>query len=134
MSEFNNWNVSFSTISFFSDVLEGHNKVESFQRINDIQFIIKHVNGTTINVLLVNEYSLGLATVLRAKNEFPDVDYIVTGGNWNGYTPEAKKYGMQNDLGIFNTDEFFGSLHWTEPKNYYKKDGDGNPTYAYKNT
>jgi len=100
--------------------------------VHDIQFLIEHVDGTILNVLLVNEYSLGLAAILRAGDEFPDAEYVVTGGNWNGYTPEAKDYGRENDRGIFNTGEFFGALNWTNPKRYYQKDRDGNPIYAYK--
>jgi hypothetical protein len=61
------------------------------------------------------------------------VEYIVTGGNGNGYTPEAKKYGWKNGIGIFNTGEFLGALNWTDPKKYSKKDDKGNPIYAYKN-
>jgi len=132
MSEFNSWGVSYSVISFFERALRGHNKVASLRRVNDIQFLIEHVNGTTLNVLLVNEYSLGLAAILRARVEFPDVEYIVTGGNWNGYTPEAKDYGRENDIGIFNTGEFFGALNWKNPKHYYQQDRDGNPIYAYQ--
>lgn len=132
MSDFNSWDVRYSMISFFERALGGHSKVVSFHRINDIQFLIEHVNGKILNVLLVNEYSLGLAAVLRAKNEFPDVEYIVTGANWNGYTYEAKSYGRKNDLGIFNAGEFFGALNWANPKSYYQKDKDGNPIYAYK--
>jgi hypothetical protein len=129
----NTWGVSYSIISFFERALSGHDKVASFERVNDIQFVVQHVNGTTLSVLLVNEYSLGLAAVLRAKAEFPEIEYVVTGGNWNGYTPEAKQHGWANSIGIFNTSEFFGALNWTHPKGYYQKDRDGNPTYAYKN-
>jgi len=132
MPEFNSWGVSYAIISFFERALRGHNKVVSFQRVNDIQFLIEHANGTTLNVLLVDEYSLGLAAILRARGEFPDVEYVVTGGNWSGYTPEAKDYGRENDLGIFNTGDFFGALNWTNPKRYYRKDRDGNPIYAYQ--
>jgi hypothetical protein len=134
MLEFNSWGVSYSMISFFECALRGHGKVASFRRVHDIQFLIEHVNGTIINMLLVNEYSLGLAAVLRAREEFPDAEYIVTGGNWNGYTPEAKDFGRQNNLGIFNAGEFFGALNWTNPKSYYQKDRDENPIYAYKST
>ncbi len=132
MSDCNSWDVRYSMITFFERALGGHGKVVSFRRINDIQFLIEHVNGKVLNVLLVNEYSLGLAAVLRAKGEFPNIEYVVTGANWNGYTPEAKDYGRQNDLGIFNAGEFFGALNWTNPKSYYQKDKDGNPIYAYK--
>jgi hypothetical protein len=133
MPDFNNWGVSYATISFFERALSGHNKVERYKRVNDIHFVLEHVNGTTLHVLLVNEYSIGLAAVLRAKHEFPQIEYVVTGGNWNGYTPEAKEYGRQNKIGVFNTVEFFGALSWTLPKRYHQKDNDGNPIYAYKN-
>jgi hypothetical protein len=134
MPEFNKWGVSYAIISFFEGALAGHDKVQGVTRDQDIVFTIWLRNGTTLKALLLNEYSLGLAAVLKAKAEFPDVDYIVTGGNWNGYTPEAKEYGRKNGIGIFNTGEFFGALNWTEPKKYHKKDLEGNPTYAYKNS
>lgn len=133
MPGFNNWGVSYSIINFFERALTGHDKVRRFDRRQDIQFVIELTSGVELNVLLVNEYSLGLAAVLRAKAEFPDVQFIVTGGNWNGYTPEAKDYGLKNNIGIFNTGEFFGALNWTDPKKYCKKDDKGNPIYAYKN-
>lgn len=133
MPDFNNWGVSYSIINFFERALTGHDKVRRFDRRQDIQFVIELTSGVELNVLLVNEYSLGLAAVLRAKAEFPDVEFIVTGGNWNGYTPEAKDYGWKNNIGIFNSGEFFGALNWTDPKKYYKKDDKGNPIYAYRN-
>lgn len=133
MPEFNNWGVSYSIISFFERALEGHSKVKTLKRVDDIHFVIEHVNGTTLHVLLVDEYSLGLAAVLRAKAEFPEVEFVVTGGSWNGYTPEAKEYGWHNEIGVFNNVEFFGALNWTFPKRYHQKDRDGNPIYAYKN-
>lgn len=133
MSNSNKWGVSYATISFFERTLAGHHRVQGVTRTQDIVFTIVLRNGTTLNALLIDEYSLGLAAVLRAKAEFPDVEYVVTGSNWNGYTPEAKEYGWKNGIGIFNTDEFFGALSWTEPKKYHKKDHEGIPTYAYKN-
>ncbi len=90
MPELNDWNVPYSVIKFFATALDGHSKVAWYKRTDDIYFTIAHTNGSRLNVLLVNEYSLGLAAVLRAKAEFHDVEYIVTGGNWNGYTPERE--------------------------------------------
>lgn len=133
MPVFNNWGVSYSVIRFFERSLNGHNKIDSFERREDIHFVIKHINGITLHVLLVDEYSLGLAAVLRARAEFPEIDYVVTGGNWNGYTPEAKDYGWNNGIGVFNVGEFLGALSWTDPKKYYRKDDEGHPVYSYKN-
>ncbi|SPF45019.1 conserved hypothetical protein [Syntrophobacter sp. SbD1] len=132
MPELNDWDVPYSVIQFFCRALGGHDKVDSYNRIKDILFIITLKNGKVIKVLLVNEYALGLAAVLRARKEFHEAEYIVTGGNWNGYTPEAKDYGTKNSIGIFNVGEFFGALNWTDPKKYYKKNKHGDPVYSYK--
>lgn len=128
----NDWGVSYSSISFVEKVLGGHKKVKSFERINDIQFSITLSNLQDIEMLLVNEYCLGLATIHRALDEFPGIEFIVTSANWNGYTKDAKEYGIQNDLGVFNIGEFIGALSSASPKDYYQKDADGNPIYAYK--
>jgi len=45
---------------------------------------------------------------------------------------DAKEYGLKNDIGIFNTSEFFGAIHYENPLEYSKKDNDGNPIYATK--
>jgi hypothetical protein len=132
MPEFNDWNVSYSAISFLERALQGHKKVKSFERTQDIVFNIELNTGSHIKAVLVNEYSLGLAAVHKALQEFPGVEYIVTCANWNGYTHQAKTYGEENDLGIFVVGEFLGALHWTNPKKYVQKDKDGNPIYYYK--
>ena len=132
MQKLNSWDVPYSAISFVERALRTHAKVASFERSKDIVFEITLVNGKSIRMVLVNEYTLGLAAIHRALSEFPGVEYIVTCANWNGYTPEAKDFGQENNLGIFVVGEFFGSLYSPEPKKYYQKDKDGNPIYHYK--
>jgi len=127
----NNWDVSYSVIAFFERALNTHSKVERFVRTRDIFFQIELANGSQLKVLLVDEYTLGLADLHRAQSEFTEMEFIVTGGNWNGYTREAKQYGLLHDLGVFNIEEFLGALNWSEPNKYHKKDSDGKPTYAY---
>ena len=128
----NNWEVSYSTISFFESVLQSHRKVESVSRSEDIFFQLTLTNGKKMSVLLVNEYVLGLAAVHQAINEFPGTEYIVTGGSWNGYTPEAKKYGIENGIGIFVIGEFLSALRYTNPKKFVRRDEDGNPVYNFR--
>lgn len=128
----NNWGVSYSAISFVERALLTHAKVLSFKRTKDILFDIALENGKSIKMLLVNEYTLGLAAIHRALSEFPGVEYIVTCANWNGYTSEAKEYGQENGLGIFVVGEFFGSLYRDDPKTYVKKDENGRPIYYFK--
>lgn len=132
VKEINNWNVSYSVISFFERVLNGHDKVVSFSRKKDIIFEIKLQNNRILTLLLVTEYILGLEAVLRAKSEFPEIDYVLTNANWNTYTSEAKDYGLENSIGIFNLSEFLTALHWDNPKLYQGKDKNGNHIYGHK--
>ena len=83
-------------------------------------------------VLLVSEYTVGLAAVIRAMDEFPDVNHIVTSGIWFGYTEEAKQYGLERNIGVFVIDEFLGALNWDNPIKYRKKGKDEKPEYRYK--
>ena len=132
MPTYNNWKVEYPAIAFFESVLRTHDRVESFSRSDDILFRLQLINGKETCVLLVSEYTVGLAAVIRAIDEFPDIDHIVTSGIWFGYTEEAKEYGLERDLGVFVIDEFLGALNWKNPVKYMKRDSDGRPVYRYK--
>ena len=132
MPRYNDWNVSYSTISFVERALRSHSKVVQFKRSKDIVFKITHIDGRVMKMVLVNEYTLGVAAVHLVLSQFPGTEYVVTCANWNAYTREAKEYGRQNGIGVFVIGEFFGALHWTDPKEYVQKDKDGNPIYHYR--
>ena len=84
-----------------------------------------------MRALLLDKYTLGLADVLKAKDGFPEADHIVTGGSWNGYTPQAKQYGRENGIGIFVIEEFLGALNLPNPQDYVKKKPDGSPDDSF---
>ena len=132
MSTYNNWNVSYSTISFVERALQSHSKVAYFKRLQDIVFEITHIDGRILKMVLVDEYTLGEAAVHQVLSQFPGIEYVVTGAMWNAYTREAKGFGRKNDIGIFRIDEFLGALHWTNSKKYVQKDKNGNPVYHYR--
>ena len=129
---YNDWNVNYSTIAFMERALGSHSKVADFERSQDIVFKITHIDGRILKIVLVDEYTLGVASVHKILSQFPGTEYIITGANWNAYTRQAKDFGRKNDIGIFVIGEFFGALHWSEPKKYVKKDKDGNPVYHYR--
>lgn len=132
MHQKNEWGVSYSSISFVERALNTHTKVASFERSQDIFFRIKLTDDRTINMVLVDEYTLGLAAVHRVLDEFPGAEYVVTTANWNAYTREAKQFGNEHEIGIFIIGEFIGALNMKEPKKYVQKDDDGNPIYHYR--
>ena len=128
--EKNNWSVIYPTIKFFENALSSHKKVATFTRSDDIRFIITRIDGSVINTILVNCYTMGIADVHAIINEFKELDCIVTSANWNHYTMEAKQFGIDSSIGIFNVAEFFGALWWDNYKTYHKKDDKGRIVYA----
>lgn len=132
MPEFNDWSVPYSSITFFGRALDSHSRVASHQRSRDIVFTIRLVNGRTVTAVLLEEYVLGLAAVLRAKAEFPEAEHVISGGMWTAYTPEAKEWGLESGIGVFTIPEFLGALHRREIVKYCRTDDDGHPVYSYK--
>jgi len=130
--EINNWNVIYTTIKFFENALRSHEKVESFTREDDIRFMIRRRDFVKINTILVDCYTMGIADVHSVVAEFGKVNCIVTSANWNYYTMEAKEFGFQNNIAIFNVSEFFGALWWDNYIQYHKKDDKGRKIYAIR--
>jgi hypothetical protein len=129
----NDWNVSYATIQFVESGLAGHTAVESFTREQDIVFRIARTGRRTpIMAVLINRYVIGQADVMKVMADFPGVQLIFAHGNWCGYTREAKEYGLENDVGVFEMSEFLGALHHSDFLRYAKKDHKGISTHSYK--
>ncbi|MDD5021924.1 MAG: hypothetical protein PHR82_07360 [Endomicrobiaceae bacterium] len=129
------WKVSYATVNFFEKILKNHDKVEDFKRKSLNQFVITKKNydkREKIVVILVNRYTLGQADIFQAIEEFGEFDCIVTSADWNGYTQEAKQWGLQNSKGVFTVGEFSGCLNYERYWEYVKKDEKGKPMYNYK--
>jgi hypothetical protein len=127
--------VSYGTIKFFEKIIGSHKAVASFTREHGILFRVVRMGLPQVNVLLVERYVIGVADVIRAKTEFPDLTCIVTNGTWCGYTKEAKEYGKQQGIGVFIVSELSGVLFSKRhPNDYVAKDSKGEPMYAYRDS
>lgn len=111
MQEFNKYNVPFSTITWFMKALSGHKNISRVEREDDIIFCVELYNGEEYRILLLNEYVLGVETLIRAQDDFNNFDFVVNGGDWNRCTGEVRSYGKENKIGVFMPREFFGALH-----------------------
>jgi hypothetical protein len=126
----NDWGVPFSDIVWFDRLLKNHGNVASVERSLDILFLVdRRAQEDTLTVLCLREYTMGMTLVQRALNEFGYLDVIYIGGGWNGYTPEAKQYCLESNIGLYVTDEMSGALWIDEYWNYHKNDEEGNPKY-----
>ncbi|WP_272692719.1 hypothetical protein [Providencia sp. PROV164] len=128
----NNWNVSYSRISWLEFALKKHDNVANVTRHDDIIMEVERIKGCKIILICLDEYTLGEAGVYRVLQEFPNVNFISVGGNWNGYTIEAKKLCLSKNLGLYNSSELTGALWKNEFWLYHQKDDKGNPIYPYK--
>lgn len=128
----NSWGVSYSRIAWLQSVIKAHLNVINFSRHDDIIMELDRRDAIPITMICLDEYTLGEAAVHRVRLEFPTVNFISVGGNWNGYTIEAKKLCISNNIGLFNSSELTGALWKNDFWLYYQRDDDGNPIYPYK--
>jgi hypothetical protein len=128
----NHFGVSYAQISWINRLLQGHPNTSTVIRSNDIQFDVTRKRGSDIRLVCLNEYSCGLGRIFEAQEEFPGVNLIYVGGNWNSYTLEAKTHCLDSKIGLYNTNEMSGALHRNDFWAYHKKDKDGSPVYEAK--
>lgn len=108
----NNWGVGYTEICFFERVLRTHQAVSSFERINDIQFVIERTLGMSgLNVVFVSEYRLGEAFALAVLDEFPDANVIVNNGNWNAVVLDRSEFKANTGVDVLMVKHFMGALN-----------------------
>ncbi|WJT09111.1 hypothetical protein [Vibrio harveyi] len=128
----NTWDVSYSRIAWLESAIKSHGNVIRYSRRNDIIMEFDRKDGSSITLICLDEYALGESLVHRVLQEFPEVNFISVGGNWNGYTREAKELCLANNIGLFNSSELTGALWKNDFWLYHQRDNKGNPTYPFK--
>lgn len=128
----NEWGVTFGRISFLDGILKTHANLLAISRDQDILFTVERGDPRdTLRILCTDEYALGLMLIRRAIAEFGSLHIIYVGGAWNGYTPEAKRFCLKSNIGLYNASEIAGGLWNAEYWKYAKRDDDGNIVYPY---
>ena len=129
----NNWQVPYSSIAWFETMLASHGNIARWSRSNDILFVVQRKRPSdNIFVLLVNTYTFGVADYYRAKGEFPKLTCITLSGDWNGYTPEAKKLTESEGIGLFVPKELYAAIWREKPNKYVQRDSKGSPMYHFR--
>jgi hypothetical protein len=125
----NDWDVSFSRITWLNGALKNHPNVLSVSRHDDIVFEIQRKSGPPITLLCLDEYTLGVSAAERVFEEFPKVNLIYVGGNWNKYTRDAKELCSSRAIGLYNASELNGALSKDDFSTYVRRDKDGTPIF-----
>lgn len=124
----NTWNVSFAHISWFERLLTNHGNITSLSRHDDLVFkAVRKQQKDHLQIICLNEYTMGLTAIHRALHEFGKPNLIYVGGGWCGYTKPAKEFCLSERIGLYVTNEMSGALWSTKYWTYHQRDKDGNP-------
>lgn len=108
----NNWGVSWAAIEFFQRVLATHTSVESYKRVNHIQFeIVRRGDLSEVNAVLLDCYMLGEAIVYAILEEFENVTAVVNNGSWNHIALDWRKFAEQTGVVVLEMADFLGALN-----------------------
>jgi hypothetical protein len=129
----NDFGVSFSRIAWIDKAIQNHPNVTLTARSEDIFFTVTRERGPDVRLVCLDEYACGITRVREALAAFPTANLIYVGGNWNGYTTEAKEFCLGAQIGLFNSSEITGALYSNDFWGYHKRDEDGNPWYPFNN-
>lgn len=104
--------VGYSEIVFFESTLSAHSAVESYERSNDIQFVVKRTYEVSdLNVVFVSEYRLGEEFAYSIIDEFDNVDVIVNNGNWNVVVLDQEEFSRNTGVEVVRLKQFLGALN-----------------------
>ena len=93
-------------------MLWAHTAVESFTRVNDIQFeIVRRQGYPDVNTVLLDDYMLGEAKVYEVLQEFSGVTVVVNNGNWNHIALDWRDFGKKTGVAVFLVADFKGALN-----------------------
>ena len=123
---------SWKSVRFFRDAITAHDEVTSVTDRGESVYVLNRKKHPSVVVFMTDVYTVGMADLVDAKARIPDLNCIVTISNWNGYTRDAKEYGVQQKIGIFLFSELMGALNRSDYWAYVKHDKDGKPRYHYR--
>lgn len=106
-------------ICFTLDFLSKHKNVISVNKRFDYVFEVMRENpNDKVIVAAINEYVLGVITILRITKEAPEVDIICSGGDWNKPTQDAFNLCRELNICLCNFKGLYRALYSQDCKNY----------------
>lgn len=125
------WLSHYGHYSFFETQLKKHGKVADLTAQGDGVYELTRTQGDTLRVFICECYAFGVAEYMETVEKLGHVDVVIINSAWCGYTPDAKLYCRESNVGLFKIGEFMGALHredyWgfltDDEKEYFKKQG-----------
>lgn len=104
------WASYYEDYKYFEENMKKHGSVLSMTPCGDGLYEIKRTKGDVLRVFICECYAFGVAEYMETVERLGPVDVVVINSMWCGYTPEAKWYCRDSNVGLFKIGEFMGAL------------------------
>lgn len=125
------WPSHYGHYNYFESQMKKHGKVASLTAEVGGVYSLTRTQGDTLRVFICECYAFGVAEYMETVERLGDMDVVIINSAWCGYTPDAKFYCRESNVGLFKIGEFMGALnrddYWRYltdgEKEYFKKQG-----------
>lgn len=108
------------SINFFEKCMKNHEIVKGIEKIEKCYYLIIRYNKPIIRVFVSNFYAVSLDNYYEIKEEYADLDCLITISVWNSVTDIAYKQGKKDHIGLFTLKEFMGAINYDKPYTYIR--------------
>ena len=125
------WTSHYGHYQFFENQMARHGQVRSLEQLGDGIYELVWAKGGPLRVFICECYAFGMAEYMETTNKLGKVDAVIINSMWCGYTPDAKRYCRDQNVGLFRISEFMSALHrndyWAyrthDESDYFRKQG-----------
>lgn len=97
---------------FLTRYLTGRQNIAAVREVDDFRLVVVRRDQSDVHVYLTSQYTLGVADVMEILDAAPETTCIVSTMDYNQYTPEAKEYARERNVGLFKSKEFLGAVYY----------------------
>jgi len=107
----NDYEVSYSRISWLGRKLRLHPNTFNLDRRNDIIFNFERKKQKdSLNIICIDEYTVSLSFVEEILDRFPEINIICLSSVYNDYTAEALNFCHSLDVSLSKSEEIWQFL------------------------
>jgi len=105
------WTSYYGHYNYFEGQMAKHGKVVSLTPQGKGIYELTRAQGGTLRVFICECYAFGVAECMETIEQLGEIDAVIINSAWCGYTPDAKRYCRESNVGLFKIGEFMGALH-----------------------
>jgi hypothetical protein len=112
------WPSHYGHFRFFEQRMNTHSRLRELTPQDAGVYLLTRDDGTKIRTFICECYAFGVAQYLETVEKIGSVNAVVINSAWCGYTPDAKYYCREQQVGLFTIGEFMSALRQNEYWNY----------------